>query len=87
MIFFCDYCGTIKTRDDFDNFYTYEENMCKDCKERDPKDEGLAEEYFEEISRRQINQMMFGEEDIGFLSNEEEFVYDGEIDEDDKEEN
>ena len=82
MIYFCDTCGTIKTRDDFDEFFTYEENICSACKERDPKDPGLTEEDFDEIAKKKISEMMFGEDDEDFIFEEDnDFVDDGEIDE------
>ena len=90
MINFCDKCLTIKPRDQFEDYYEYEENICIKCAiEGGPSEEELdAGDQFVHT----MDQMMFGEEEEDFLpeqedevEEDEDFVFDGEIDEEENE--
>lgn len=83
MINFCDKCLTIKPRNEFDAYYEYEENTCIKCAtEAEPSEAELQEA---DILIRTLDKMMFGEEEEDCAPDEEEnFVYDGEIEDDDE---
>jgi hypothetical protein len=90
MIYFCDGCTTFKTRDDFEEYNTYTENICIKCTTENPSEEELMEG---DVLVRRLDEMMFGEDDEDFLPNDdfyddeedEDFVYDGEIEDEDEE--
>ena len=85
MIYFCDRCCAFKKKDDFEEHYEYAENICIKC----ATEGGPSEEELEEGDAfvRTMDQMMFGEEEEDFLpEDDEDFVFDGEIDEDEEEE-
>lgn len=84
MINYCDRCHTIKERDAFEDYYEYEENVCIQCAENVPTEEELDEG--DEFIHR-LDEMMFGEDEEDCLPEEDEdFVYDGEIDEEEDDE-
>ena len=81
MIHFCDVCATIKTQDDFEEYYEYGRNTCKTCASRDPQE--IDEEG---VVLRRLDEMMFGEDSDDFEDPEDvleedddddDFIWDG----------